>query len=133
MELKLCSICKIEKSIDDFYKVKGKYRFPYCRDCSKQKNSEWKRANRERRNLQERLWKLGISAEEYNKLMESANGRCQICDKETDILCIDHCHSSSRIRGMLCVNCNHGLGKFGDDPNNLQAAIRYLQKANMTD
>ncbi len=56
------------------------------------------------------------------------NGKCAIC--RTSFLfvkpCIDHCHSSGRVRGMLCPQCNFGIGNFKDSPKLLRAAIKYL-------
>lgn len=52
---------------------------------------------------------------------------CCICGR-TDSLCMDHCHSTGQVRGLLCPMCNTGLGCFADDIQRLQAAIRYLRK-----
>lgn len=58
----------------------------------------------------------------------SVDGNCEICG----IMCkrvLDHDHSSGKIRGLLCGNCNWGLGNFMDNTNNLLSAIRYLEKS----
>lgn len=60
---------------------------------------------------------------------------CQICGKTgtndslKDKLHVDHDHATGEIRGMLCDNCNKGLGCFKDDPERLLAAIYYLERA----
>lgn len=63
-------------------------------------------------------------------------GRCAICGTlEEDVpgkrLHLDHDHQSGRVRGLLCTNCNTGLGQFKDDPERLLAAIRYLREATL--
>jgi hypothetical protein len=71
------------------------------------------------------------------------NGVCAICRKpETTYrkshikgsdpvlrrLSVDHCHTTKKVRGLLCGNCNHSIGKMKDDPALLRAAADYLEK-----
>lgn len=68
----------------------------------------------------------GIEINIYDKMLKEQGARCLICD-EIKRLVIDHCHESGRVRGLLCANCNSGLGLLGDDTNNLERAVLYLR------
>ncbi len=71
----------------------------------------------------------GISVEEYDALLARQNGKCAICREkpEGQTLCVDHCHATGKIRGLLCRSCNVGLGNYRDDPRRMRAAIAYLE------
>lgn len=65
----------------------------------------------------------------FNKMKEEV-ARCQLCGFKPSIstsLVIDHEHTSKKIRGVLCQNCNHGLGKFMDNPDLLNKASDYIR------
>ena len=79
-------------------------------------------------------WKLqhkyGLTLDEYRRMVEAQDGRCAICRAPPPCgkrLYVDHCHESGRVRGLLCNNCNRGLGCFKDSPEFLLAAKDYLQ------
>ena len=74
--------------------------------------------------------KYGISLEEYNAILLRQNGVCAICQtlKKGRRLAVDHCHTTGRVRGLICARCNYGLGVFHDDPAYLQRAIVYLNQ-----
>lgn len=78
-----------------------------------------------------RLRKYGLTLEQYEALVKKQDGRCAICDTATPAKhgswCIDHDHETNKMRGLLCLKCNAGLGSFDDSPANLLAAERYLQ------
>ena len=66
-------------------------------------------------------------------LLQKQDQKCKLCKqpfKTTKDTHIDHKHGTKQIRGILCVNCNTGLGKFGDDINTLKRAINYLEEFN---
>jgi hypothetical protein len=71
--------------------------------------------------------------EEYNNLFEKQNGKCAICNGESKdrgrALDVDHDHKTGKIRGLLCVSCNRGLGHFNDSRWALNKAIQYLYEA----
>jgi len=79
-------------------------------------------------------WKqygIDFSVKEYDELFSKQEGKCKICKKHQSklrrALCVDHCHYSHKIRGLLCDNCNHALGLLKDDIFLLKSAIKYLK------
>lgn len=68
-----------------------------------------------------------ITPQEYESLVLSQNYKCAICDKRPKRLVIDHDHNTGTIRGLLCFDCNTGLGKFGDVISGLEKAVKYLK------
>ena len=53
---------------------------------------------------------------------------CLLCGIKTEKLVIDHCHKTKRVRGLLCHQCNSGLGHFKDNTEFLLKAVEYLSK-----
>jgi Recombination endonuclease VII len=69
----------------------------------------------------------GISPAEYDALLAKQGGACAICRKRSKgRLCVDHCHLTGTIRGLLCHTCNRALGALKDDQASLVAALAYL-------
>lgn len=82
-----------------------------------------------------RLRKYGLAADDYVVLFVTQGGVCASCGSapaEGKSLCVDHCHITGRVRGLLCTTCNVGLGMFNDDPDRLRAAIAYLNRNAVT-
>jgi hypothetical protein len=75
-----------------------------------------------------------MSPQQYEALHQAQGGKCLIC-KTSDPgghggkLHVDHSHETGKVRGLLCTNCNRGLGFFQDQIENLTAAINYLTHA----
>lgn len=71
----------------------------------------------------------GISSEDYEQMVVKQNGICAICGQlPIARLHVDHNHRTKQIRGLLCNNCNRGLGLYGDSIEILTKAIQYLSK-----
>ena len=88
-------------------------------------------AHRLRTGNRKDLKRFGLTQESWEKLVADHDSCCAICGKrETypSALAIDHCHHSTRVRGLLCRRCNTGLGQFNDDPEMLAKAMRYLAR-----
>lgn len=71
----------------------------------------------------------GITLDEYNKILAAQNGVCAICKvphHPERPLVVDHDHDSGEVRGLLCSECNTGIGLLGDNPQTLLSACAYL-------
>jgi hypothetical protein len=77
----------------------------------------------------ERARRYGLSLADYRALQERQGHACAICRRVTRVLCVDHCHVTGRVRGLLCRRCNSALGFYADDQRLLRAALAYLQAA----
>lgn len=90
--------------------------------------------NREKQSHKERERRFGISAHEYNEMIASQNNRCAICGEmetatrlgKVRALSVDHNHTTGKVRGLLCSDCNTGIGKLKEKRENLLAAVKYL-------
>jgi hypothetical protein len=72
--------------------------------------------------------RYGIGAEQVEEMIEEQGGLCVICQRQLgDKPHVDHDHATGQVRGILCFNCNGGLGQFGDDILRLQQAVEYLR------
>lgn len=89
---------------------------------------EWRRQNPLRAKNSE-LSRYGITIAEYEGMLTSQNGGCAICGQvdEWFSLAVDHCHGTNRVRGLLCSQCNRGIGLFRDKPELLEKAAEYLR------
>ena len=96
---------------------------------------KWKRYSRENKskirakNFRDRY---GIEVEEYEALKKQQEGKCGICETAKRVLFVDHCHDTSKIRGLLCQNCNTGIGMLQDSIKVLRKAVQYLEKYERT-
>lgn len=80
-----------------------------------------------RRNYFKRTY--GITLEEYDEMVAAQGGVCAICGGgpgRYPRLCVDHDHETGVIRGLLCNDCNRGIGLLGDNPTTVAAAAAYL-------
>jgi hypothetical protein len=133
--------CKVEKPGTDFYIKKNKNKngtyhsclHSFCKKCYLAQCRLWGEKNIDKRRAYSRQSfrrrKFGIESIDYLRMLQEQEHRCAICGCEPKRrLDIDHCHASSEIRGLLCSNCNNGLGRFKDSPELLMKAAIYLAK-----
>lgn len=96
----------------------------------------WRESNPRRYKDKSLMSDFGIGIREYETMIVIQDGKCGICYQvETtqrrgkDVaLSVDHCHTTGAIRGLLCNNCNNGLGQFKDNEQFLLNALSYLRK-----
>lgn len=113
---RFCSSCQRFIPIPDWFSNRGSKTglSSYCKACMRVKCAE---SYLKRRH--------GLSTSTREQIHESQNGVCAICH-DAPAVHVDHDHDSGHIRGLLCFNCNAGLGQFKDRTELLDAAIDYL-------
>ncbi len=139
MGTKTCPKCRSVKPYSEFWKNKATrdgYQ-TWCKPCWYQNevsilNGEKRPHKLRLRRNAHLLKKYGITADEFDKRLESQKGVCAICKKQNKSkireMVVDHNHKTSELRGILCENCNRALGLFEDSIENLSAATEYLRK-----
>ena len=127
---KLCSRCQQFLPLDAFGRNRSRAngRATYCRPCTAAYIHAWNRRNGERNHTKWIRRTHNISKQEYDALLERQAGVCAICGARPTRrrLEIDHNHDTGEIRGLLCWDCNIGLGTFRDDARRLRRAADYL-------
>jgi hypothetical protein len=139
---KTCSVCGERKHFDLFYNFKNKsdgksYR---CKSCDDLARKKWSDSNPERAYRSARSKRLkhlfNLTIEDYENLLEEQEGKCAICGvtenktvgtMKTHNFCVDHDHETGKVRGLLCNNCNRGLGLLKDSEELLRKAARYVE------
>ena len=124
-----CTRCEVTQPLSNFYKSSKKRKdgsqtyLHLCKKCSAAKSLLQVRKTNYK--------KYGITEQIYEEERKKQNFSCLICENHEDTeflgkLNIDHDHKTGKYRGLLCTNCNLGLGKFKDEPKLLKKAIEYL-------
>ncbi len=118
----ICNRCGRRRKVDEFPAIsQGKYA---CRNCLAHEQHGYG------------MRRLGCTPEQYQELLRKQGGKCAICGtpeghrSRYGRVCrfsVDHNHQTGTVRGLLCNNCNRGLGRFKDSATLLEAALRYLQ------
>lgn len=148
---KVCSKCKLLLPLGAFY-AGGQ---SYCKTCSSTYRKQYYARNKEVEKVKIREWHTankdkvreyyiqkmyGVSIDEYEAMRFKQRYLCAICGTHESLsprknyrgshkraLHVDHCHVTSKVRGLLCFNCNAMLGKAKDNIHILKNAIRYLE------
>jgi hypothetical protein len=149
MKIIKCCVCKIDKLSNNYSVWHGRVN-KTCNECRKYHNDRYtfnkdgykdfrknyyllnKAKHRQRTFKNHILRKYGLSVEKYNEILSRQKNKCRICDRDFNSLkawnrpCVDHCHKTGQVRGILCKKCNLTLS-YIEDFNLWEKAQSYLQ------
>ena len=137
---KVCRTCLVRKRLRDFHLGLSSPdgRQTNCKKCCSTLHKKYREGKGAGRmalaRMKHKLVPYGLTLAEYQSIYDSQGGVCAICKKPECVkfrgkvrnLAIDHEHETGKVRGLLCMNCNRGLGAFFDDITVMHAAITYL-------
>jgi len=115
----VCTTCNTEKPLKDYYKRTDTHSYRReCKTCVIEKSL---------------IRNYGVDYTWYDKKLKEQKDTCAICTntlehRNNTKFCIDHNHTTGKVRGLLCSNCNTALGLLKDNTSNLNNAIQYLNK-----
>ena len=144
--VKACSKCHVEKRLSEFHRM-GAKRQSQCKPCRNATvRDAWHKDRKHNLQRRKSLWrdsewpkylerKYGITVSDYNEMLQAQDGKCAICrenphhvrDGEVMRLCVDHNHVTGQVRGLLCIDCNRGLGFFEKTDGLIDLAASYLR------
>lgn len=131
---KRCKLCSNYKKKEQFYVAYIKNnRNTYatiCKSCDKKRTVNWLKNHRELQYIYNAKMKYNLNKEDYLNLKKKQSNKCAVCFKRKygNRLDIDHCHKTKKVRGLLCNNCNRGIGHLMENISILKNAIRYIKK-----
>lgn len=139
-ETKQCTVCGEAKILDDFYPRSDEYGLQSaCKPCKVDRTRRWRESNREKSAALVHKSKLkttyGMTVDEYDFMLKQQGGVCAICEKPETArhqggkirrLGVDHCHSTGRVRKLLCIHCNLLLGYIEKSRAPLRSVLAYL-------
>jgi hypothetical protein len=97
--------------------------------CEKWATDAEFRAGRLSNGRARRLMKYGLSPADYDRMVIEQSGLCAICERTPQRwLCVDHCHATQKVRGLLCDNCNTALGLLDDNSAWMREAADYVDR-----
>lgn len=148
IQIKHCGGCKQAKPHSEFHRRNtgnGNRIQSKCKTCTNTYTKAWRGRNVDKvknyhtqysqanpEYARERwLARYGLTVDSYNELLAQQEGVCAICKHEcsvNEVLSVDHDHDTNAVRGLLCLQCNAGLGYFGDNTARLLVAAEYLRQ-----
>jgi hypothetical protein len=142
MMSKICTTCKKLKSLEHFGKQKRSSDgiSKSCKSCKNAYQQQYMNLNPlSKRKLYVKT-RYNLEWDDYVTMFDNQGGCCYICYASLNLVTtgtnsklntahVDHCHVTNKVRGLLCNECNKGLGAFKDSVVYLQKAIQYLERS----
>lgn len=109
---------------------------PRCKPCSLEDTRQWRDSQTPER-IKDLYYRrsYGMGLDEFQTRWANQGGKCAICSCEmvdgrltANSCVVDHDHATGLVRGLLCNQCNRGIGYLKDDPNVVLSAAKYLTK-----
>ena len=126
----ICPKCAREDSLKHYHTNKKPLTLEQ-KENKKVSNLKWKHTLRDSGFTNQQIstfkHRYKITEEDLLGFINKQDNKCAICNSQFDILAVDHCHTTGNVRGLLCNNCNNGLGRFKDNKQFLKNAIKYLE------
>ena len=140
--MKSCTKCGQTKEDTEFYLEKAKrkdgsireFRRSHCRACELSRKSKRDKRTKVQKSEAEVLRKYGLTPDVREAMLVAQGHACGICRTKKpggryNSWNIDHCHDTGVVRGLLCWECNIGIGKLKDDAHLLRRAIQWLEQS----
>lgn len=136
---RLCRTCGEIKPLSVFgrftsrSRVTGEQRVKFygpCRDCKKlmDRDRYWSDPAAKRQYAKAHRKVYNAKKARRERLIHRFGKTCMACGATPSRICVDHCHTTGRIRGVLCRDCNLALGQLKEDPNRIEALALYARK-----
>ena len=127
----ICGRCDAALTDENWQPSYQKRRYLICKPCELKRQGVYSKNNPAVTWARNAAKKYGITFTDYKSMLEQQNNRCAICNstdpkRGTKNFSVDHCHTTGKVRGLLCSSCNLGLGHFQDDTKLLDKAKEYL-------
>lgn len=124
----------------------------YCRECQSAKHAEWREraGNKQKLAIDQKKWRdanprlakdfklrktYGVPLGWYDETLAAQGGVCAACGTDKPggrgDFHVDHCHDHGHVRGLLCADCNVGIGYLHHSVARMEAAIRYLNRTSL--
>ena len=140
--MKVCTKCGLGRDETEYYLEKAKrkdgsireFRRSHCRACELSRKSKADKRTKVQKREAEELRKYGLTPDVKAAMLAAQKHCCGICGTKNpggryNSWNIDHCHHTGEVRGLLCWNCNVGIGKLNDDAQLLRRAIQWLEQS----